>query len=184
MRSTIIVGVVIGCLFTAAAFGVPNTEIWYGASYLGPGLESGERWQYTYDVTNKIGSLIPEIKEFTIWFGIGSYDNLAIATLDPPANNWDEIVWDPEPLLGDDGGYDAFAKNLNIGVGQTVSGFAVSFDWLGTGTPGSQEYHIVDPDNYTVPIEIGYTIPEPATLLLLGLGALMLGKRRIQENIF
>ncbi len=153
----------------------PTTQIWYETSYLGPGLESGERWQYTYDVYNI--SLIEEIEEFTIWFGIGSYDNLAIETLDPPASNWDEIVWDPEPFLGDDGGYDALAESLNIGVGENVYGFAVSFDWLGIGEPGSQYYEIIDPGDFHT-IEDGYTVPEPAALLLLGLGMVMLRRKR------
>jgi len=173
MRSRIFAAVTWGCLFASLAFGA-STEISYETSYVGPGQESGERWQYTYDVKNI--SLTEEIKEFTIWFGIGSYKNLAIATLDPPANNWDELVWQPEPFLGDDGGYDAQAKNLNIGIGQDVQGFAVRFDWLGTGNPGSQYYEIIDPLDFHT-IESSYTVPEPATLLLLGLGGLMLRKK-------
>jgi hypothetical protein len=169
MKRGIFAGVILGCLLTSWAFGTPNTEIWYETTDLGAG-----KWQYTYDVRNI--SLAEEIKEFTIWFGIGSYDNLTITTLDPPASNWDEIVWQPEPFLGDDGGYDAQAKNLNIGVGQDVYGFAVRFDWLGTGNPGSQFYEIIDPGDFHT-IESGYTVPEPATLLLLGLGGLMLRKK-------
>jgi hypothetical protein len=171
MRGKIIGGIVFVCLFAASVFGDPNTQIWYQTTDLGSG-----RWQYTYDVCNI--SLAEEIEEFTIWFGIGSYDNLAIATLDPPASNWDEIVWDPEPFLGDDGGYDALAKNLNIGVGQHVYGFSVSFDWLGIGTPSSQFYEIIDPVDFHT-IESGHTVPEPATILLLGLGGLgLLRKHR------
>ena len=107
-----------------------QTKIVYETTDLG-----SNRWQYVYDVCNI--SLSETIEEFTIWFGIGSYDNLAIETLDPPASNWDELVWDPEPLLDDDGGYDALATGLNIAVGEHVYGFAVSFDWLGTDEPGS-----------------------------------------------
>ena len=173
MKSTIIVGVVIGCLFTATAFGAPNTEIWYGASYLGPGLESGERWQYTYDVTNKIDSLIPEIKEFTIWFDYGKYNKLTVTTPDIPTG-WDhQIVWDPEPVLKDAGAYDAKNLGLGIGINTTVQDFVVTFDWLGGGTPGKQFYEIIDPDDDYKTIESGWTVPEPATLLLLGAGSLV-----------
>ena len=77
-----------------------DTEISFSVTDLG-----FDRWEYTYDVTNI--SLAEEIEEFTIWFGFGDYDNLTIETLDPPASNWDEIVWQPEPVIGDDGGYDA-----------------------------------------------------------------------------
>ena len=68
------------------------------------------------------------------------------------------------------------AKNLNIGVGQHVSGFAVSFDWLGTGRPCSQFYEIIDPADFHT-VDSGYTVPEPATLLLFGFGGMILRKR-------
>ncbi len=169
MKRGVFAGVILGCLLATAAFSTPKTEIQYETTNLGSG-----KWQYTYDVRNI--SLTEEIKEFTIWFGIGSYDNLTITTLDPPASNWDELVWQPEPFLGDDGGYDAQAKGLNIGVGENVQGFAVSFDWLGTGNPGSQYYEIIDPMDFHT-IESGYTVPEPGTLLLLGFGSLILHRR-------
>jgi hypothetical protein len=77
-------------------------------------------------------------------------------------------------VLLDDGGYDVKALSVGIGVGQSVGGFAVRFDWLGDAlVPGSQFYEIIDPDTFQ-PIDSGMTklIPEPATLLLLGLGGL------------
>jgi hypothetical protein len=166
MNNKTIKAVVFLYLFTAPIFADPNTQIQYEATDLGSG-----RWQYTYDVYNL--SLAEEIKEFTIWFDVDSYDNLTIETLDPPASNWDEVVWQPEQFLGDDGAYDALAKSLSIVVSQNVYGFAVSFDWLGIGTPGSQFYEIIDPVDFHT-IDSGFTIPEPATLLLFGLGCMLL----------
>jgi hypothetical protein len=167
LRSRIIGAVIFVCLFATSVFGDPNTLFRYWTIDLGSG-----RWQYTYDVYNL--HLPEEINEFTIWFGVGSYGNLAIETQDPPAGSWDEVVWQPEPFLGDDGGYDALAKNLSIDIGQNVSGFAVSFDWLGIGTPGSQFYEIIDPVDFHT-IDSGFTtVPEPTTLLLFGLGAMIL----------
>jgi hypothetical protein len=171
MKRQIFAAVVFVFFLTAVGSGVPKTEIWYQTSDLGLG-----RWQYIYDVKNI--SLTVPIEEFTIWFEFGLYDNLAIETPDPPAGNWSEIVLQPEPVLQDDGAYDAKALNLGIGVGPTVSGFAVSFDWLGDATmPGPQFYEIIDPVTYQT-IDSGRTIPEPATLVLLGLGGLTLRRKK------
>jgi hypothetical protein len=167
MRRAIRLSVILGLLATTSAIADPNTQILYETTDLGSG-----RWQFIYDVYNL--SLEVEIEEFTIWFGIGSYDNLVIETQDFPASNWDEIVWDPEPFLEDDGGYDAWANLVTpICVGQSISGFAVSFDWLGAGMPGSQYYEIINPSTFET-IESGWTVPEPSTLLFFGLSGLAL----------
>ncbi len=175
MRIKIIGVVAFVCLFAASVFADPNTQICYQTTSLGLG-----RWQYTYDVYNL--HLPEKVKEFTIWFGIGSYNNLAISTQNPPAGSWDEVVWQPEPFLDDDGGYDALTNNLSIDIGQNVAGFAVSFDWLGMGTPGSQFYEIIDPIDFHT-ISSGYTVPEPATLLLFTLGAVILRKRLGRKSL-
>ena len=112
------------------------------------------------------------------------YDGLVVTTPDPPASDWSEIVWDPEPLLLDDGAYDAVALTVGIGQDESVYGFSVSFDWLpGTGEPGKQLYHIVDPENYPEPIEVGWTIPEPASAVMLGLGGILLVLRRGRHQL-
>jgi hypothetical protein len=173
MKRQIFAGVVFVFSLTATGFSVPKTEIRYQTSDVGSG-----RWQYSYDVTNI--SLTAPIEEFTIWFDFGLYDNLAIETPDPPASNWSEIVIQPEPVLQDDGAYDAKVLRLRWGVGidEMVSGFAVSFDWLGDAVvPGAQFYEIIDPVTYQT-IDSGYTIPEPATIFLLGLGSLALRVKR------
>ncbi len=175
MKRQIFVGVIFVLFLAGIVFGGLKTEIWYQTSELGAG-----RWQYTYDVTNI--SLTETIEEFTIWFEFGLYENLAIETPNPPANNWNEIVLQPEPVLKDDGAYDAKALNLGIGIGETVKGFAVSFDWLGDGVmPGSQFYEIIDPATYET-IDSGWTIPEPATFILFCLSGAALCRRRKQRT--
>ncbi|MCK4752034.1 MAG: hypothetical protein KAS75_01210 [Planctomycetes bacterium] len=170
MKSKVVGELVFICLFAAVGFGTPNTEIWYEIADLG-----SDRWEYNYAVENI--SLTGGIEEFTIWFEYGLYENLAIETLDPLATDWDEIVWQPEPIIEDDGAYDALALNLNIVTGETVNGFAVSFDWLGTGVPGSQFYEVVDPTTYDT-IDSGYTVPEPLTVLFLAGGAVVILRKK------
>jgi len=178
MKRQIFAGVVFAIFLTAIGSGAPKTEIRYQTSDLGLG-----RWQYTYDVTNI--SLTVPIEEFTIWFDFGLYDNLAIETPDPPASNWSEIVIQPEPVLQDDGAYDAKALGPGIGIGQTVKGFAVSFDWMGDAVmPGSQFYEIIDPVTYQR-IDSGYTVPEPASAVMVFGGWVLLGlqgRRRKRET--
>ena len=173
MKKTVSTGLVFVLCLAAAGFGVPKTQIWYSAEEL-----LGGRWQYNYEVANI--SLTGPIEEFTIWFGYGLYEKLSVET--PPVlppGGWDEMVIQPEPVLEDDGAYDAKALGLGIEIGHTAGPFAVSFNWLGDGImPGSQFYEIINPRTLET-IDSGMTrlIPEPATLLLLGLGGLVLRKK-------
>jgi hypothetical protein len=130
-------------------------------------------WQYNYTISN-IGLTTP-IEEFTIYFDEGLYQNLAI--VGPTPDGWDAIVWQPELGLGS-GAYDALTIGAGIGFGESIGGFNARFDWLGAGNPGSQYYEIVNTTDFTV-MDSGYTVPEPATLVLIGLGNLFLlrGKR-------
>lgn len=170
MKRQIIAVSVFLLLFQAIGYCTLNTQIVYETEQLSP-----DRWKYTYDVQN-VGLSNP-IEEFTIWFDFGSYDNLAVETSEPLASDWDEIVWQPEPFLNDDGAYDAKALNVGIQQGNIVRGFAVSFDWLGEAEPGSQFYEIVDPETFKT-IDSGWTVPEPGTLCLLAFGGLVLLRKQ------
>jgi len=174
MKRKVLAGAFLGIFFTVAAFALPITKIQYQVTDIGSG-----RWQYSYNVTNI--SLTPAIKEFTIWFDYGLYGNLSIETPNPPASDWDEVVIQPEPVLADDGYYDALVLGVGIGIGEMVSGFAVSFDWLGVGDPGSQLYEIIDPATFDT-LDSGYTIPEPATIILLSFGGIILRRKRISHE--
>jgi hypothetical protein len=140
------------------------------------------QWEYTYEVANtslaENGTPVA-VKEFTIWFDPGLYANLVVTTPTPLSNAWDEIVWQPEPLLQDDGGYDALAEIVNSGIapGQSVKGFSVKFNWLGQGTPGSQRYEIINPLTFET-IDAGVTIPEPASAAIMSLGAVWMAVKR------
>ena len=170
MKNKVFIGVLSVFVFATSVFGEMSTQIWYETTDLG-----SERWEYTYDVMNI--SLTEGIEELTIYFDYGSYDNLSVSTPATPAD-WDQIVWQVEPVLGDPGGYDALATNISIDIGESLSGFSVTFDWLGAGNPGSQYYEIIDPVTFGT-IESGYTVPEPATCLLLLSGGVLLRRRKI-----
>ena len=137
-------------LFSNAAFANP---IFYEVSDLGAG-----RFQYDYTVDNQTAS---PIEEFTVWFDASVYDNLLIVA--NPSPDWDGVAIPGDPLLPDlDGFADWLAFGPPIAPGQLLSGFSVSFDWLGNGTPGSQFFEIVDPFTYGV-LSDGFTQPLPAT---------------------
>ena len=141
-----------------------NSQIAYTATDLG-----GGSWEYNYSVTNL--GLSQPIRSFTVWFDYGICSNLMITTTDPPGADWDEMIFPEDDVLHDGPGYDALALSGGIPLGQTVSGFSVTFDWLGLDEPGSQFYQIFDPDNNFALIAEGTTVPEPATSLLALIGA-------------
>ena len=169
MKGKVVVGIFCFLILAEVASATLMTQISYVTTDLGAG-----RWEYTYDVMNI--SLTEGIEEFTIWFDFGLYDNLVVSTPETPPE-WDQIVWQVEPVLEDPGGYDALATNLNIAEGTNLSGFSVTFDWLGIGEPGSQYYEIIDPVTFGT-IESGYTVPEPTTCLLLLSGAFLLRRNK------
>lgn len=177
MKRTYVFCVLLSYLLSAAAMGVQVTEITYETTDVGSG-----RWEYTYEVSNIdlwVNQQQVAIREFTIWFDDGLYDNLSVTTPTPLSTSWDEIHWQPEPLMQDPGAYDALIlpPSTGIGIGESLYGFSVDFDWLGTGSPGSQYYEIINPDTFET-IDTGYTIPEPATVVLLGFGAVVFRQRK------
>ncbi|MGR9117360.1 MAG: hypothetical protein ACU85E_16515 [Gammaproteobacteria bacterium] len=130
----------------------------------------GNSWEYSYTVNNDMLSV--DIEEFSIFFDVGLYENLSIGST--PAD-WDPLVIQPDPSLSEDGFYDVLALVSGIAPGASLDGFSVVFDYLGTGTPGSQSFDIVDPAAFEVldsgnTTRIGQSVPEPVTLWLLLVG--------------
>jgi len=133
-----------------------------------------ERWQNTYTVENI--SLAPAIDEFTIWFDYGLYSNLGLPGVALGPGGWNELIVQPDPLLHDDGFYDALATGGGLVPGGSETGFTVLFDWHGLGEPASQRFDIVDPVTFAT-VYSGVTVPEPGSVLLLGLLAMLRARR-------
>lgn len=152
-------------VFFSLASVAQAATVTYSTTYI-----SANTWEYTYTVANN--TLGANLEEFTIFFDVARYENLAV-TGSPVA--WDSLVVQPDPFLPDNGFLDSLALVAGIAPGASLSGFAVSFDYLGSGPPGPQPFDIVDPATFAT-LESGMTtvVPLPAAiwLLLAGLAAL------------
>ena len=152
------------------------TIINYTVADIGDINPGEDLWEYSYSVSDNTFNMD---NGFTIYFDLGLYDLLYPAPT-APNTDWDVLTWDPDPLLPDDGAYDALAL---VDGASLADVFTINFVWQGAGTPGSQYFEVYDPSfNIT---ETGYTtsgsapIPEPATVVLLGTGiAGLVGYRR------
>ncbi|MBW3509200.1 hypothetical protein [Janthinobacterium sp. NKUCC06_STL] len=149
------------------------TSIGYTTTSLG-----GTQWRYDYTVSNT--TLAVPIEEFTLFFSVGQYANLhSVSTLP----GWDVLLVQPDPAIPGDGYLDALALAGGIAPGATATGFSVTFDYLGAGSPGAQPFSILDPISF-VELEAGSTQPAavalPSTpwLLLAGVLAMACLRRR------
>lgn len=168
--STLITRVAFLFLF-AAVPAVANT-ITFNLQNLG-----SNTFRYTYTVSND-GTLGPgvSIRLFDILFDPALYDetSLTIVTPGPLNSQWSQQILLSVP--GVPAAYDAYAISLGIPSGQSVTGFAVEFTWLGgPAGPGVQPFEIYDPNTFAL-LESGTTsanaaaVPEPSSLALLGIG--------------
>ncbi|MBE3024495.1 hypothetical protein IMS62_07385 [Janthinobacterium sp. GW458P] len=150
------------------------TSIGYAASSLG-----GTQWRYDYTVSNT--SLAVPIEEFTLFFSVGQYARLRNVSTAP---GWDVLLVQPDPAIPASGYVDALALAGGIVPGGAATGFSVTFDYLGAGSPGAQPFTILDPVSF-IELDSGSTqpaavaVPSTPWLLLAGILALA-GLRRRQ----
>jgi hypothetical protein len=118
-----------------------------------------DRWRYEYRL-----DAFPFAAGygFTVYFDPELYTALQTG-LPAPGSDWDAIVRESDAGLGSDGFYDAEALFDDPSADAV---FRVSFEWLGTGTPGEQAFEVREPDPSFAVEQSGTTVvPEPATLV-------------------
>jgi len=185
-RLALVTAVLIGF---AASFAAPSavadgTSVEYQATNLGGGM-----WQYTYTLE---GTALGVNQAFSVLFDFTSTSNLTDTSTDATnpsslaATDWASFVLQGSGSgeLASDGVYTALSLT---GASGSTDSFTVTFDYLGSGAPGSQAFSIDQYDSsgdlisnvqtgQTVPFTSTTAVPEPESGLLLALGvALLLG---------
>ena len=162
-------------LLLAAALAASGTQaavISYQATQI-----NGTTWRNDYTVLND-GPTSSRIRLFDILFDPALYKEVSLTIVSAPAiaSDWDEMIL--ASGVGVPAAYDVLAKGGGIGGGESVSGFAVRFVWLGTGTPASPRFEIYDPITFGL-ISSGTTspVPAPVALSLLATGLVAVGLR-------
>jgi hypothetical protein len=117
---------------------------------------SGSTWDYNYTIANNTTSTI---NEFTVFAALGQYSSLSVAS---SPSSWSSLVAQPDPGIPADGYFDSQAISGGLLAGSTLSGFSMQFTYLGSGTPGSQLFNIVDPNTFNT-LAVGYTTAAGAT---------------------
>ena len=159
--------VLLGSVFS---FGGILTEINCRLTDQGAGL-----WMCEYEVINT--NLDTPAKGFDIFFDPGLYSNITFPD-GGSVDQWNEVIaYDIDFNLSKYTTYGAMENGSGILPGGSVSGFVVTFSWLGSNIPQPQDYQIYD-SSFDV-LDSGQTVivPEPATFLLFAGTALLVRKR-------
>jgi len=151
-------------------------EVSYSVLNLADTQPGHDRWLYEY----QLGAFPFDAGYgFTVYFDPDLYTALQSA-LPAPGSDWDAILRQPDVDLGSDGFYDAEALFADPSADAV---FRVSFEWLGTGTPGEQAFAVREPDPSFAVVQSGTTgVPEPTALVqhasaVLSLAALASNRR-------
>jgi hypothetical protein len=171
------------CFILLLSFqGVASTiSIQYSLSPLG-----GNVYSYIYSVTNN-GSLPggASVRVFDVLFDPSLYQESSLLIVTPSGlqSQWTEQFLAAVPPIPPT--FDVSAPSGGIPSGQTLTGFAVQFKWLGSGLPGSQPFEIYDPATFQL-LQSGETfdgtfVPEPSGFGMIAL-ALAFAARKIHRR--
>ncbi|AEG02521.1 hypothetical protein [Methylomonas methanica] len=144
---------------------------------------AGNQWKYNYSIANDV--LPGDIGEFTVFFALGSYENLIVGNT--PVG-WDSLVAAPDSALSADGFYDALALVSGISPNTTLSGFSVIFDYLLLGSPGQQHFEIINPITFDIlysgntELASNGTVPEPGDISLFAIGLWLLRRNYSRKH--
>lgn len=135
---------------------------------------AGASWAVDFAVTND--GTPAEITGFTVYFSEMLFADLVV---DASPAQWDSIAIQPDLNLQSPGFLDSIllGGSAPLTLGQTQGEFRVAFSFLGVGAPPMLAYEIVD-QNFNVLFSGTTTapIPEPSTVLMLGLGLAVVGR--------
>ena len=152
----------------------------------------GNVYRYVYSITNSspTGTGAP-VQLFDILFDTSRYQQSSLQIVTPSTLQlgWSETFLGALP--GVPTAYDALALHGGVPAGNTVSGFAVQFTWLGSGLPGPQVFQIYDPLTFQL-LQSGTTVADfdsvPAasmwSLILIGAGLTLAARRQVNRQNF
>lgn len=119
----------------------PSTAAFVDLSYQVVSLGTPGRYEYRYTITNT--SLASPLSWFSVDFSTSLYEESTLAVTSTGTSDWAEQILGS--VLGNPAQYDAYRTvGAGLGIGQSFSGFAVAFTWLGAGTPGAQAFTVYD----------------------------------------
>ncbi len=161
------------CLGTQAG----ALTVTYQAVDLVDTVPGADRWRYDYALSGDLG----EFEGVTLLFDVASFRTLQVVAAPDPAG-LSSFLEQPSPVLSADGLYTLSAERP---IAAERFGFALAFDWVGRGSPGSQPYELFDADFNLTGSGLTAPVPEPASasLLMLALSALALLLRRRRARL-
>ena len=168
LRALLVLGLLMGLCSIPTA--VLATTIEFEASDLADVTAGEDLWRYSYRVSD-FG--FDSDFGFTIFFDYQLYGPLSAAEL--VNADWDVLLIQADLALPDDGFYDALALSDNASLADP---FAMTFVWLGPGSPGPQPFEVYGPGFETLEMGTTAPIPEPTVALMMLVGLLVLGLKR------